>query len=501
VTRYREEDLVSSVADALQLIACVHPADFIRHLADAYRREDAPPAKDALGQLLLNARMSAIDRRPMCQDTGTVNVFLKLGVEARLETKRSMQALMDEAVRRAYTHADNPLRASLIEDPLFQRKNTRDNTPSIVSVDLVEGDKIDVTVAAKGGGSENKAQFAALNPADNVADWVVKTVATLGAGWCPPGVLGIGVGGTSEKAMLLAKEALMEPLDMSEVKKRGARDKQEALRVEILDRVNALGIGAQGLGGATTVLDVKLKTFPTHAASMPVALIPNCAANRHIHFTLDGSGPARFEAPDLADWPADIAAKAGPHMTRVNLNTLTKAAVATWQPGQKLLLTGTLLTGRDAAHKRMVEMIGRGEPLPISLSNKMIYYVGPVDAVRGEAVGPAGPTTSNRMDRFTETMLAHTGLIGMIGKAERGPETCAAIARHGAVYLIGIGGAGYLISKAIKASRVLAFPDLGMEAIHEFMVEEMPVTVAVDCRGTSVHETGPTAWRGRRGGG
>ncbi len=499
MTRYREDHIVQSVANALQFIACVHPADFIRHLASAYAREDAPPAKDAIGQLLLNARMSAIDRRPMCQDTGTVNVFLKIGVGARIDTKRSMQALMDEAVRRAYTHVDNPLRASLINDPLFGRTNTRDNTPAIVSVELVEGDAIDITVAAKGGGSENKAQFAALNPADNVADWVVAKIAASGAGWCPPGVLGIGVGGTSEKAMLLAKEALMEPLDMSDVKSRGPRDKLEALRVEILDRVNALGIGAQGLGGATTVLDVKIKTFPTHAASMPVALIPNCAANRHIHFTLDGSGPAVFEAPDLADWPVDIAAQAGTHMTRINLDKLSKVDVAAWRPGQKLLLTGTLLTGRDAAHKRMVEMMARGEPLPVSLAGKMIYYVGPVDPVRGEAVGPAGPTTSNRMDRFTETILASTGLIGMIGKAERGPEACAAIAKHGAVYLIGIGGAGYLISKAIKASRVVAFADLGMEAIHEFRVEEMPVTVAVDSKGVSVHDTGPAAWRRRHG--
>ena len=495
---FREEDLVSSVAAALQFIACVHPADFIRHLAGAYRSEDAPAARDAIAQLLLNARMSAIDRRPMCQDTGTVNVFLKIGVEARLETKRSVQALMDEAVRRAYLNADNPLRASLIDDPLFLRQNTRDNTPSIVNVELVEGDLIDVIVAAKGGGSENKARFEALNPADSVADWVVKTVSTLGAGWCPPGVLGIGVGGTSEKAMLLAKEALMEPLDMSELRKRGPRDKHEALRLEICERVNALGIGAQGLGGATTVLDVKIKTFPAHAASMPVALIPNCAANRHIHFRLDGSGPAVFEAPDLSDWPADIAARAGPHMTRVNLDGLTKADVAAWKPGQRLLLTGTLLTGRDAAHKRMVEIMARGEKLPVSLEGKMIYYVGPVDAVRGEAVGPAGPTTSNRMDRYTEAMLAGTGLIGMIGKAERGEEARQAIARHGAVYLIGVGGAGYLISKAVKSSRLLAFPDLGMEAIREFRVEEMPVTVAIDSRGGSIHETGPAAWRARR---
>ena len=491
----REEDLIGSVADALQFIACTHPADFIRHLRRAWEAEDSAAAKDAIGQLLRNARMSAIDRRPMCQDTGTVNVFLKVGVGARIETERSIQALMDEAVRRAYQDPANPLRASLIEDPLFLRRNTRDNTPAIVNVDLVEGEAIDVFVAAKGGGSENKAQFAALNPADSVEDWVVKTVAGLGAGWCPPGILGIGVGGTSEKAMLLAKEALMEPLDMTEVKRRGPADRLEELRVRICDRVNALGIGAQGLGGATTVLDVKVRTFPTHAASMPVALIPNCAANRHIHFRLDGSGPATFEAPDLSDWPTEIAASAGPHIKRVDLDRLTKSEVADWNPGERLLLTGTLLTGRDAAHKRMVEMLNRGEALPVSLANKMIYYVGPVDPVRGEAVGPAGPTTSNRMDRFTDALLGATGLIGMIGKAERGPDAIASIARHGAVYLIGVGGAGYLISKAIKASRVLAFPDLGMEAIHEFKVEELPVTVAVDSRGTSIHQSGPAAWR------
>jgi fumarate hydratase, class I len=501
MTIYREDDLVDSVAEALQFIACVHPADFVRHLRAAYEREDSAAAKDALAQLLLNSRMSAIDRRPMCQDTGTVNVFLKIGVGARLATQRSLQALMDEAVRRAYRHPDNPLRASMVGDPLFLRANTTDNTPSVVNVELVEGDRIDVMVAAKGGGSENKAQFAVLNPADNVADWVVKTVATLGAGWCPPGILGIGVGGTCEKAMLLAKEALMEPLDMTDLKRRGPQSKLDALRIDIADRVNALGIGAQGLGGATTVMDVKIKTFPTHAASMPVALIPNCAANRHVHFTLDGSGPATFDPPDLADWPADIAAKAGPHMTRVNLGTLTKAETSRWQPGQKLLLTGTLLTGRDAAHKRMVEMMARGEPLPVSLDGKLIYYVGPVDAVRDEAVGPAGPTTSNRMDRFTEAMLAKTGLIGMIGKAERGEEARQSIARHAAVYLIGIGGAGYLISKAIKAARVVAFPDLGMEAIREFRVEEMPVTVAIDSHGTSIHTSGPAAWRAQRNSG
>jgi fumarate hydratase, class I len=497
MTVVREDDFISSIAEALQFIACVHPADFVRHLRAAYEREDGAAAKDALGQLLLNSRMSAIDRRPMCQDTGTVSVHLKVGVGVRLDTKRSVQALVDEATRRAYRHESNPLRASIVADPLFLRPNTRDNTPAIVHVALVEGCVIDVFVVAKGGGSENKAKFAMLNPADDVADWVVKNVATLGAGWCPPGVLGIGVGGTSEKAMLLAKEALLDPLDMHDLKRRGAADPLEAMRVAIHDRVNALGIGAQGLGGATTVLDVKIKTFPTHAASMPVALIPNCAANRHVHFTLDGSGPATFDAPDLADWPADIAAQAGPHMTRVNLDTLSKAETATWRPGQKLLLSGTLLTGRDAAHKRLVALMARGERLPISLASKLIYYVGPVDAVRGEAVGPAGPTTSERMDRFTDAMLTGTGLLGMVGKAERGDDTRQTLARHGAVYLIGVGGAGYLISKAITAARVVAFADLGMEAIHEFEVAEMPVTVAIDSRGVSIHDSGPATWRAR----
>ncbi len=495
----RERDLIDSVTDALQFIACVHPADFVRHLRAAYDREDGSAAKDALGQLLLNSRMSAIDRRPMCQDTGTASVFVKMGVGARLDTKRSLQALIDEATRRAYRNDTNPLRASIVADPLFQRPNTGDNTPAIVHVELVEGDRIDVTVAAKGGGSENKAKFAVLNPADDVAAWVVATVATLGAGWCPPGVLGIGVGGSSEKAMLLAKEALLEPLDMSDLRRRGATSPIEAMRIDICDRVNALGIGAQGLGGATTVLDVKIKTFPTHAASMPVALIPNCAANRHVHFTLDGSGPARFDAPDLADWPDDIVARAGAHMTRVDLDTLTRAETATWRPGQKLLLTGTLLTGRDAAHKRMAAMLARGEPLPVSLDGKLIYYVGPVDAVRDEAVGPAGPTTSERMDRYSDVLLSGTGLLGMVGKAERGDETRRTLARYGAVYLVGVGGAGYLISKAVTSARIVAFADLGMEAVHEFRVAEMPVTVAIDARGASIHVSGPADWRARRG--
>ncbi len=495
---YQGQHLIESVRDALQFIACYHPVDFIRHLRAAYDAEDAGPAKDAMAQLLLNSRMSALDRRPICQDTGTVNVFVRIGVGARLATDRSLQSLIDDAVRQAYLAPDNPLRASIVSDPLFRRPNTRDNTPAVVVTDLVEGDGIDITVAAKGGGSENKAQFAVLNPANSVADWVVETVATLGAGWCPPGILGIGVGGTSEKAMLLAKQALLDPLDMADIRRRGPADNLEQTRLDILDRVNALGIGAQGLGGATTVLDVKIKTFPTHAASMPVALIPNCAANRHVHFTLDGHGPARFDPPDLQDWPAAISARAAGAMTHVDLDTLTKTEIATWRPGQRLLLSGRLLTGRDAAHKRMADMMARGEPLPVSLQNRMIYYVGPVDPVRDEAVGPAGPTTANRMDRYTDAMLTDTGLLGMIGKAERGDDTRAAIARHGATYLIAVGGAAYLISKAIKSSRVLAFADLGMEAIHEFRVEEMPVIVAIDAQGTSIHTTGPAAWRARQ---
>lgn len=494
---YREADIVASVRDGLQFIACTHPADFIRHLAAAYAAEAPDAAKDAMGQLLLNARMSALDKRPMCQDTGTVNVFVKLGIGARIESTRSLQEIVDDGVRQAYRDADNPLRASIVSDPLFLRPNTRDNTPSILNVEIVAGDGLELTLAAKGGGSENKARFAVLNPADDVAQWAVDTVATLGAGWCPPGVLGIGVGGTSEKAMLLAKEALMEPLDMSELRRRAPRDKTEAMRLDICDRVNALGIGAQGLGGATTVLDVKIRTFPTHAASMPVALIPNCAANRHIHLSLDGSGPAKIEMPDLADWPADIAATARGAMRQVSLDTLTKADVTHWRPGERLLLSGKLLTGRDAAHRRMAEMMRRGEPLPVSLENRLIYYVGPVDPVRGEAVGPAGPTTANRMDRYSEMMLG-TGLLGMVGKAERDEDTRAAIARHGAVYLIAVGGAGYLISKAIKRSRVLAFADLGMEAIHEFEVEDMPVIVAIDSRGASIHDMGPRLFRETR---
>ena len=498
MTTYRDDDIVQSIRDALQFIACYHPADFIRHLRAAYDIEDEPAAKDAMAQILLNSRMCAIGRRPICQDTGSVNVFVKMGLGARIATTYSLQTLVDRAIGDAYTAADNPLRASIVFDPLFLRQNTRDNTPGVVHVELVAGDGLEITVAAKGGGSENKSRFAVLNPSDSIADWVVSSVATMGAGWCPPGVLGIGVGGTVEKAMLMAKEALMEPLDMADIRRRGPADKTQALRLEILERVNALGVGAQGLGGRTTVLDVKIRSFATHAASLPVGLIPNCAATRHIHFTLDGTRPAHFEPPDLKDWPADNSMRATAGTTVVNLDTLTRDEVRTWRAGQRLLLTGTLLTGRDAAHKRMVDMLARGEPLPFSLANKMIYYVGPVDAVRDEAVGPAGPTTSNRMDRFVEPMLADTGLIAMVGKAEHGEAARASIARHGAAYLVAVGGAAYLISKAIKSARVIAFPELGMEAIHEFVVEQMPVTVAIDATGHSIHESGPRAWRERQ---
>jgi fumarate hydratase, class I len=494
-TIIKEEDLVASVADGFQFISYYHPADYIRHLAKAYEREESPAAKDAIAQILVNSRMAALGRRPICQDTGSGQAFLKVGMDVRFETQRSLAELVNEGVRRGWTAPDNPLRASMVFDPLFSRPNTRDNTPAIVHVELVPGDTVEVTLAAKGGGSENKARFVVLNPSDSVVDWVLETLPTLGAGWCPPGMLGLGIGGSPEKAMLLAKEALLEPIDMSELMARGPASKEEEMRLELYDKVNALGIGAQGLGGLTTVVDVKIRTFPTHAASLPVGLIPQCAANRHIHFVLDGSGPAQFEPPDLRDWP-DIALERTAHAARrVDLDTLTPDEVAKWKPGDTLLLSGRLLTGRDAAHKRIAEMIGAGQPLPVDFRNRVIYYVGPVDAVRDEAVGPAGPTTATRMDKFTELMLAETGLLAMIGKAERGPEAIEAIRRHRAAYLIAIGGAAYLVSKAIKFSRRLAFEDLGMEAIHEFEVEDMAVTVAVDSNGDSIHALGPAAWR------
>lgn len=496
-TVIKEQDVIQSIADAVQFISYYHPADYIQHLARAYEREESPAAKDAIAQILTNSRLCAEGRRPICQDTGVVNVFLKVGMNVRFDTTLSLQELCDEGVRQGYLNPENPLRASILTDPLFSRKNTRDNTPCIVNVELVPGDTVSVQIAAKGGGSENKAKFAMLNPSDSLVDWVLRTVPEMGAGWCPPGMLGIGVGGTAEKAMLMAKESLMEDIDMYELLERGPENKIEALRIELYEKVNALGIGAQGLGGLTTVLDIKINTFPTHAASKPVAMIPNCAATRHAHFILDGSGPAHLAAPSLDLWPDVHWAPDYNKSRQVNLDTLDKAEVASWKPGETLLLSGKMLTGRDAAHKRIQELLDKGEPLPVDFTNRVIYYVGPVDPVREEAVGPAGPTTATRMDSFTEMMLAQTGLISMIGKAERGPEAIEAIRKHGSAYLMAVGGSAYLVSKAIQASKVVAFEDLGMEAIYEFEVKDMPVTVAVDSTGTSVHTTGPATWRKR----
>ncbi|PJK04598.1 fumarate hydratase [Lysobacteraceae bacterium NML71-0210] len=489
----KQEDFIQSVADALQYISYYHPVDYIKNLAAAYEREESPAAKDAMAQILINSRMCAEGHRPICQDTGIVTVFLEIGMDVRWDdATMSIEEMVNEGVRRAYNHPDNKLRASVLADPAGKRKNTGDNTPAVVNMKMVAGNTVDVIVAAKGGGSEAKSKFAMLNPSDSIVDWVLKTVPTMGAGWCPPGMLGIGIGGTAEKAMLLAKEALMEPIDITELKARGAQNRAEELRLELYDKVNALGIGAQGLGGLTTVLDIKVKDYPTHAANLPVAMIPNCAATRHAHFTLDGSGPVALEPPSLADWPElTYDASKG---KRVNLDTVSKAEVASWQPGDVLLLSGKLLTGRDAAHKRMVDMLNRGEALPVDLQGRFIYYVGPVDPVREEVVGPAGPTTATRMDKFTRQMLEATGLLGMVGKAERGPAAIDAIRDNGAAYLMAVGGSAYLVSKAIKAAKVLAFEDLGMEAIYEFEVKDMPVTVAVDARGTSVHETGPKQW-------
>jgi fumarate hydratase class I len=491
----KQEDFVQSIADALQYISYYHPLDFIRALDAAYRREQNPAAKDAMAQILINSRMCAEGRRPICQDTGIVTVFLKIGMQVQWDAMLSVADMVNEGVRRAYLHPDNVLRASVLRDPAGKRINTKDNTPAVIHMEVVPGDKVEVNVAAKGGGSEAKAKFAMLNPSDSIADWVLKTVPTMGAGWCPPGILGIGIGGTAEKAMLLAKQACMESIDIQELIARGPCNALEELRLDLYQKINALGIGAQGLGGLTTVLDVKILDYPTHAANLPVAIIPNCAATRHAHFVLDGAGPAKLVPPRLDDWPE--ISREGESAKRVNLDTVTREEAAAWQPGETLLISGTLLTGRDAAHKRLTDLIRRGEPLPagVDFKDKFIYYVGPVDPVRDEVVGPAGPTTATRMDKFTETMLAHTGLLGMIGKAERGPQAAAAIKRHRAVYLMAVGGAAYLVSKAIRKSRVIAFEDLGMEAIHEFVVEDMPVTVAVDSRGVSVHETAPVVWR------
>jgi len=490
----RREHLVQSIADALQFISYYHPADYIRALGRAYEREQSPAAKDAIAQILTNSRMCAEGHRPICQDTGIVNVFLKIGMGVRFDFSDSLEDAINEGVRRAYLDPDNKLRASILEG--FERKNTKDNTPAVIHVQMVPGDKLAVDVAAKGGGSEAKSKFAMLNPSDSIVEWVLKTVPTMGAGWCPPGMLGIGVGGTAEKAMLMAKEALMEPIDMAELKARGPKSKAEELRIELYDKVNALGIGAQGLGGLSTVLDVKILTYPTHAANQPVAMIPNCAATRHVHFVLDGSRPAEFEEPKLSDWPA-VTWTPDSNSIRVNLDKLTKEEVESWKPGQRLLLSGKLLTGRDAAHKRIQDFLENKRPLPVDFTNRVIYYVGPVDPVRDEVVGPAGPTTATRMDKFTEMMLAKTGLAAMIGKGERGPAALEAIRKHKAAYLIAIGGAAYLVAKAIRKSRVLAFEDLGMEAIYEFEVRDMPVTVAVDSGGESVHQSGPAEWQSR----
>jgi fumarate hydratase, class I len=497
-TTIRHADLVESVAAALQYISYYHPADYIAHLARAYEAEQSPAAKDAIAQILTNSKMCAEGRRPICQDTGIVNVFLTIGMDVRFEGfAGSIEDAVNDGVRQGYLHPDNVLRASIVADPLFERKNTNDNTPAVVHMTLVPGNTVDVQVAAKGGGSENKSKFVMMNPSDSLVDWVMKTVPTMGAGWCPPGMLGIGIGGTAERAMLLAKQSLMEDIDMYELKARGPKSKLEELRIELCDKINALGIGAQGLGGLTTVLDVKIATYPTHAASKPVAMIPNCAATRHAHFVLDGSGPAYLEPPSLDLWPDVKWAPDYNRSKKVDLNTLTKEEVAAWKPGNTLLLSGKMLTGRDAAHKRIQDMLSKGERLPVDFTNRVIYYVGPVDPVRDEVVGPAGPTTATRMDKFTEMMLAQTGLIGMIGKAERGPAGIEAIKKHRSAYLMAVGGAAYLVSKAIKHATVVGFADLGMEAIYEFDVIDMPVTVAVDSHGVSVHDTGPREWQKR----
>lgn len=492
----KAEDFIASVADAFQYISYYHPKDFIQALTAAYEKEESPAAKDAMKQILANSRMSAMGHRPVCQDTGIACAFVKVGMDARFEGGMTIQEMVDEGVRRAYLNPDNPLRASVLMDPAGKRLNSKDNTPAVVHVEMVKGDKVEVTCAAKGGGSENKSKFVMLNPSDSIVDWVVETVPKMGAGWCPPGMLGIGVGGTAEKAMVLAKESLMDPIDMQELLKRGPSNRVEELRIEIYEAVNKLGIGAQGLGGVTTVLDVKIKDWPTHAASKPVAMIPNCAATRHIHFSLDGTGPAMLTPPSIEDWP-DMEYEAAADAKRVDMNNITPEEVASWKPGQVLLLNGKILTGRDAAHKKIKDLLDSGEGLPegLDFTNRFIYYVGPVDAVGDEAVGPAGPTTATRMDKFTEMMLDKTGLLGMIGKAERGDEAIEAIKKHKSVYLMAVGGAAYLVSKAIKDSKVVAFPELGMEAVYEFDVKDMPVTVAVDSEGESVHKTGPAVWK------
>lgn len=494
MTIIRQQDVIDSVADALQYISYYHPLDFVQGVHKAYLMEQNPAAKDAMAQILINSRMCAMGHRPICQDTGIVTVFVEVGMDVQWDATLSLEDMINEGVRRAYTHPDNKLRASILRDPAGKRENTKDNTPAVIHTRIVPGGTVDVRIAAKGGGSENKSKLVMLNPSDSIVDWVVKTLPTMGAGWCPPGMLGIGIGGTAEKAAVLAKESLMDPIDIQELRDRGPQNRVEELRLEIMDAVNKLGIGAQGLGGLTTVLDVKIKDYPTHAASLPVAMIPNCAATRHAHFTLSGEGASLQTPPSIDQWP-DISWEPGDSVRRVNLDTVTVEDTRSWTPGETILLSGTMYTGRDAAHKRMTQMLQNGESLPVDLKGKFIYYVGPVDPVRDEVVGPAGPTTATRMDKFTDYILEETGLIGMIGKAERGPIAIEAIKKHGAVYLMAVGGAAYLVSKAITEAKVVAFEDLGMEAIYAFTVKDMPVSVAVDSRGESVHITGPQIWK------
>lgn len=496
MTIIRQQDVIQSVADALQYISYYHPPDFIKAVKQAYDREESKSARDAMAQILINSRMCAMGHRPICQDTGIVTVFVKVGMQVQWDADMSLTDMVNEGVRQAYTNSDNILRASILADPDGTRTNTGDNTPAVIHYEIVSGDKVEIDVAAKGGGSEAKSKFTMLNPSDSVVDWVLNVVPTMGAGWCPPGILGIGLGGTAEKAMLMAKEALLDHIDIQELQAKGAANRNEQLRLELFDKVNALGIGAQGLGGLTTVLDIKVKDYPSHAANKAVAIIPNCAATRHAHFVLDGSGPAQLDPPNLDDWP-DITWETDESVRRINLDTVTQKDIEQWKPGDTLLLSGKMLTGRDAAHKKMTEILSRGEKLPVDLAGRFIYYVGPVDPIGEEAVGPAGPTTATRMDKFTRTMLEETGLMGMIGKAERGQATIDAIKENQAVYLIAVGGAAYLVSKAITHAEVIAFPELGMEAIYEFEVNDMPVTVAVDTMGESVHRIGPEIWQAK----
>ncbi|MBM7454741.1 fumarate hydratase class I [Oceanisphaera litoralis] len=492
----KKQDFIDSVADALQYISYYHPLDFVQALEKAYNKEQSQAAKDAIAQILINSRMSAEGHRPICQDTGIVTCFVKIGMQVQWDTDMTVQEMVDEGVRRGYGHPDNPLRASIVADPAGRRINTKDNAPAVVHIDMVAGNEVEVAIAAKGGGSENKSKMVMLNPSDDIVEWVLKTLPTMGAGWCPPGMLGIGIGGTAEKAAVLAKESLMDPVDIHDLIERGAETTEEKLRLEIFEKANKLGIGAQGLGGLTTVVDIKIKSAPTHAASKPVVMIPNCAATRHVHFHLDGSGPAELTPPRLEDWP-EVTWEVGENVRRVNLDTVTRTDIAEWKMGETVLLSGKLLTGRDAAHKRIQEMLNNGEALPVDFKDRFIYYVGPVDAIGNEAVGPAGPTTSTRMDKFTDMMLEQAGLMGMVGKAERGPATVDSIQKHKAVYLMAVGGAAYLVAKAVKKARVVAFEDLGMEAIYEFDVEDMPVTVAVDSEGNNAHVAGPAIWKAR----